>query len=1586
MNITDFFPKYPNILQSENKVLNPYDEDFYESIFHKKEFYELKLEKTEDFPKERGMLTKYQKTIARYMSSHTPYDKLLLVHQMGLGKCVSPDTIVYVDNDAYEISQLWEKYNSHIFFDGVGYWATPDQLLTVNAIDESTLTFSCKNISRMYKQFIYEKINKIQGEDGYNITMTKSHKILTDQGWKSDVKIGDYIAIPRKIDKWQNIETDSELMHIIPWQITRGRENTSLCKIDIYHDNRYVLEQLSQSFHELKTRHNLNLLFSIHKLEKNNYFLQVYSPDYFKFLEDKGYVFEQEPENLFLPQFIMNAPGNQLKIFLREYYQLQGKYNSGEKEFPVQSKILAHQLKLLLANINIMSNVDQNNNVKLNKIFSEKFTQNVILLMDNHNSTEVIDFVKVTNVEEINYQGWVYDLEVQDNHNYLANGIITHNTCSAIGAIEQIKNETATFDGAIIFAKGEGILDNFTTELVEKCTSGYYIPENYSKLTEKEKIHRVKKKIDFYQMKTFAKFAKKLSKMSDEDITENYSNKIIVIDEVHNLRPQEEKGSLETYTQFHRLLHLINNCKVLFLSGTPMKDGPEEIASVANLFLPLDNQFPTDQDFLTEYMDEKNDVYYMKKDKIDEFKQRLKGKISFLREPESNIEKKFIGDKNFNGLKHFIVQKTEMSSFQSKYFEESYEFDKSGKKGVYTNSRESSLFVYPDGSYGKKGFEKYIQEIKVRKDQDTYVSNYKMIPELVEKLQGKTKQETLKNIAKYSSTYAKVIEKILTTKGNCFVYSSIVQGSGCILFSLLLDLVGFSKASGKEREKGLRYGLLTQQTTTVKERRQITNRYNRKDNIKGDYIKVIIGSRVVSEGYSFRNVIFESINTPHWNYSEIAQAIARGIRLGSHNDLVILGETPKVEIMQPVAVSTNGESVDLFLYQTSEDKDISIRNILRLLMETAFDCALNYIRNYVNGADNSRDCDYNNCKYTCDGINMDEIYNGIPDDSLDYSTYQLYYSNPKVSQIRKKIEQLFRENRKMDLESIIKNLSSQFNEEEIKNALTVIEEETQNTSFDYKTFLNIYARTPVQKIAKDVEQIFKTKFQISFEDIVKQFSDYTEFEVLSCLQYMINENLILYNKYGFPCYLREDKNIYFVVNTISTKPDFFSDYYSQNPHILSGKTFAEVMQDIYNINMPKLIKNIINENNINKLDKLIKFIPEKIQEMLIETSIQGEKQKIQGNKQLRETIINLFKTYIKEIDNIVISTFPNEKYGETIRCFKNGKWKDCDQDDNKKLVQYENKTREKMRQENPYGIMGKYNPENGSFCIVDFLKEQEIKEKMTKEGEEKVDNRISYSGKVCTAGGWKLNELIGIVCNRLKIDPPPPFRQGDSINEMLERINSDDLLRSLLPKNPSRDDLRRILYWGTTKREGGVKGIKPICEELKNWFKEKGYLEIDNQCGVQGKKKITEKKEEHGEKEYRIEIIVPSKNTERIKSLNKDINKVINECFDLGKYNIPIDDTRWIVVFSRKKIVAVLTLGKDNNLSNVCVAKNYRRKGNAKNAVKQAMEKIAETGKRPILRVDNRDKHYKKLIRMYQIFGFEIKKMEELMTTMEFVN
>ena len=141
-----------------------------------------------------------------------------------------------------------------------------------------------------------------------------------------------------------------------------------------------------------------------------------------------------------------------------------------------------------------------------------------------------------------------------------------------------------------------------------------------------------------------------------------FSNRIIVIDEVHNIK-LKEKGDdprVDVYKQLHRMLHLVQNCKILLMSGTPIKDSIIDFSDIINLIVPLNKQLPIKQSFIDTYFNFEKEVpklqrnYTLKEEKIDELKELLKGKISYLKSMSSEIKKNFIGEKNISDLKYFI--------------------------------------------------------------------------------------------------------------------------------------------------------------------------------------------------------------------------------------------------------------------------------------------------------------------------------------------------------------------------------------------------------------------------------------------------------------------------------------------------------------------------------------------------------------------------------------------------------------------------------------------------------------------------------------------------------------------------------------------------------------------------------------------------------------------------------------------------------------------------------------------------------------------------------------------------------------------
>jgi superfamily II DNA or RNA helicase len=594
----------------------------------------------------------------------------------------------------------------------------------------------------------------------------------------------------------------------------------------------------------------------------------------------------------------------------------------------------------------------------------------------------------------------------------------TGKTCSSVGAIEKIRGENSSFKGALIIMKGKPLIENYINELVFTCTDGRYIPENYEELTENEKIRRVRKSIsNFYEFQTFEVFSKMVRKLKDSEIIRRFSNLIIVIDEAHNLRITDDKSQ---YESIHRFLHTVINCKTILLTGTPMRDQPQEIASIMNLILPKSKQLPVGDDFVDDYLEEQGDSMVLKNTMKNNLKNYLHGHVSYLRAMKSDVKREFVGE--HLDLTYFNLYPVEMDEFQLETYRNAFAIDKTDRKGVYNNSQQSCLFVFPDKTYGNTGFKKYVQERKIKDAEGKVKSTFNLNKQLVDSIRsGSNIEEKLENLRKFSCKYANCIKNILENKNNHFVYMEYVEGSGAILFSKILELFGFSQSKGNEKNPGLRYSIITNRTSTTKEIRDILKTYNSPQNMEGKLIRVIIGSKVIGEGFSLKNVQNVHVLTPSWNFSQTDQAIARAFRLFSHNDLEMAGIDVNVKIYLYCAITKDIESIDLYMYKTSEDKDISIKSIERSIKEASFDCGLNRERNVLPDTFNgSRECDYSFCDYSCDGLSSEQYENP----EIDISTYNLFYDQEDISKIISEIVQIFKnENiKKISIESLLSKI------------------------------------------------------------------------------------------------------------------------------------------------------------------------------------------------------------------------------------------------------------------------------------------------------------------------------------------------------------------------------------------------------------------------------------------------------------------------------------------------------------------------------------------------------------------------------------
>lgn len=982
----------------------------------------------------------------------------------------------------------------------------------------------------------------------------------------------------------------------------------------------------------------------------------------------------------------------------------------------------------------------------------------------------------------------------------------TGKTCSSVAAIEQIRSEYNSYNGALVLMKGSNLINNYINELVfvctckkqdkeKKCVDGPYIPDDYHEegITEEQKKRRINAKIkEYYEFDTFGVFSSRINKMKKENILKKYSNKIIVIDEVHNLRIKDEENH---YSIIHKFLHTVENCKIILLTGTPMVDKPEEIASVMNLILPIDKQLPTEEDFVKEYLvkSENKNISILDKSKEKELKDYLHGYISYLKAMSSDVKKTYMGDIKIGPSLNLYP--LTMKKFQSNVYHQAYLRDKesSEKTGVYNDSIQSSLFVFPNEKYGTDGFIDYVQETKQKSILDQQERSVFKLSNVLKDaiIKGtSTLEEKLERLGQYSVIYADCIRKLLDPNdhSNHFVYIKLVKGSGAILFAKLLELFGFRESKGGFN-RGLHYSVITNATTTDKENLDILKTFNHRSNMDGKYIKVIIGSKVISEGITFKNIQNIHIFTPSWNFSETDQAIARGYRLFSHRDLEEAGVDVNVKIYLYCAMPNLGylkedleNSIDYQMYSVSNDKDISIKSVEKIIKEASFDCALNKKRNtFPDSKDGSRECNYGKCKYKCDGVPQDLIDN--LEYMLDMSTYELYYSDSNLNKIIEKIISIFDD-------------------------------------------FNIVSIT----LDKLMEIVYK-------DEILEKRDMYRMYRILlNAIIKMTSNNIVFHTRLGYRCFFRFDNDMLYLTHNLKNNSNFFDTYYIENFPLQMQIDFSSKIDELYDKNLPKMFQNLKNEQDIDKKRKILRKFPLYIQEYLLETSILSKELGLEGVNSVREFIIEEFNNFIESFDDLIVSTLLySSKIGE-LRCLnikdiddikdiKDELWEDCSKDNTDRVLDKISKKKMEIH-DNPYGYYGIINKANDKFSIANILAEKE-KVRITKTG--KVDTRRVSTGRVCTT--WDHEELL-ILIDKIKLSYPKEFadRYKKKTDEYLTNEYDNKLfvkISKIMDKDKfeklSRDDKLRLMYWGISGKE---KINKPdICDAIEKWFKENDLLE-----------------------------------------------------------------------------------------------------------------------------------------------------------------
>ena len=609
-------------------------------------------------------------------------------------------------------------------------------------------------------------------------------------------------------------------------------------------------------------------------------------------------------------------------------------------------------------------------------------------------------------------------------------GLGTGKTCSSIGVAEEFRTYANQMgvNKKIIIVASKLVQDNYRKQLfpehklkkvgglwnIKSCVGNKFIkeinPMNMENLSREDVVKQINVIIrENYEFMAYLEFARQIEKEikkfsikeGDDDkqikikiqaIRDKYSDRLIVIDEVHNIRDTEIVGNNKkdmdtmksTTEYFQKLVTYADNLKLLLLTGTPMYNSHEEIIWLLNLMNLNDDR----------YSIKTTDIFNADGNMTEKGKelliQKSRGYVSFVQGedpylfpfrlyPNDDIT---MGGYRDNSLK-YIMGKQDFS-YPTKQMN-GYELPegRDGKRGI----KHLDLFITKPGNKQKEGYEGYIEHLinnnLLNEQQENFSYTMLTVPsQLLNICYPKTDKEDWKyrygsnglkqimnynhsllnefeykenhegffkqdNLREYSGKITQIIKEVDRSKGIILIYSQFIEG-GCIPVALALEESGYSKHGGSlfKNKKGAiekkgKYIMITGNKELNKNLKQTMNICNDEDNKNGKDIKVIIISQAGSEGLDFANIRQVHILDAWYNLNRTGQIEGRAIRNQSHCNLKFKDRNVLICLHGTYGLTDNKEAADLYMYRVAEKKAEITGKVARVLKETAIDCKLN---------------------------------------------------------------------------------------------------------------------------------------------------------------------------------------------------------------------------------------------------------------------------------------------------------------------------------------------------------------------------------------------------------------------------------------------------------------------------------------------------------------------------------------------------------------------------------------------------------------------------------------------------------------------
>ena len=609
----------------------------------------------------------------------------------------------------------------------------------------------------------------------------------------------------------------------------------------------------------------------------------------------------------------------------------------------------------------------------------------------------------------------------------LYHGLGTGKTCSAITVSEEMRDymRQMGISQRIIIVASPNVQENFKLQLFDEsklkqvnghwniraCTGNKYLkeinPTNMKGLSKVKVINQIMRIINnYYLFMGYTEFSNYIAKQTTVDgeglsaskrealrkkkLRRAFEKRLIVIDEVHNIRISDDNKNKRIAQNLIQLVKNVDGLRLLLLSATPMYNSYKEIIWLVNLMNANDRR---SQLSIKEVFDNNGD--FILNDRGEEIGkelliQKATGYISFVRgenpftfpyrifpslfSPQNSITNHAYPKLGLNGkpiiqsIEHLDLYVVGIGGYQNTGYQyiidsmadsmdDKVEFENMERFGytMLQHPLEALNIVFPIHGLGDEGFKVNSLEL-VGKGGLRRTMTHKESTSPPGKFDYEYKRETLDEfgrffqpdkIGKYSNKIKSICDSVQQSEGIVLVYSQFIDG-GLVPLALALEEMGF-KRYGETRSllktppesNGMTYCMITGDKLlspdNVGELKALTS----EDNTRGEKVKVVFISKAGAEGLDFKNIRQIHILEPWYNTNRIEQIIGRGVRTCSHKNLPF--EERNVMIyLYGTALANELEAADMYIYRLADLKAIQIGRVSRVLKQTAIDCILNH--------------------------------------------------------------------------------------------------------------------------------------------------------------------------------------------------------------------------------------------------------------------------------------------------------------------------------------------------------------------------------------------------------------------------------------------------------------------------------------------------------------------------------------------------------------------------------------------------------------------------------------------------------------------